>query len=236
MKMLKLENVDVYYGQSQALKNINIEINQGEFVTIIGANGAGKSTIMKTIMGLLNPTKGKVWFDDIDLTKKNAWDRVALGIGYIPEGRRVFKDLTVEENLKMGGYILKDNNKLLKNIEKSYEMFPRLGERKNQLAKTMSGGEQQMLAIARAIMSNPKLLLIDEISMGLMPILVNRSLEILKDLNNHGITILLVEQNANKALKNANRGYVLETGRIVLADSSEKLQNNDLIIKAYLGG
>jgi branched-chain amino acid transport system ATP-binding protein len=234
--MLKLENIDVYYGQSQALKDINIEINQGEFITIIGANGAGKSTIMKTIMGLLEPEKGKIWFEDIDITNKNAWDRASLGIGYIPEGRRIFRDLTVEENLKMGGYILTDKHKLLENIEKSYEMFPRLGERKNQLAKTMSGGEQQMLAIARALMSDPKLLLIDEISMGLMPILVNRSLEILRDLNKNGMTILLVEQNANKALKNANRGYVLETGKIVLSDSSDKLQNNELIIKAYLGG
>lgn len=236
MKVLRLENVDVYYGQSQALDNISIEVNEGEFLSIIGANGAGKTTIMRCIMGLHKPKSGKIYFENKDITKMNAWDRATLGIGYIPEGRRVFPELTIEENLKVGGYKIKDKKVLLKNLEKCYGIFPRLKERRAQYAKTMSGGEQQMLAIARALMSSPKLLLIDEISMGLMPILVNHSLDIIKKLNSEGLTVLLVEQNANKALKFSDRGYVLETGRIVLEDKSENLISNDSIIKAYLGG
>ncbi len=235
MKVLRLENIDAYYGQSQALDNININISEGEFVTIIGANGAGKTTIMKCIMGLHKPKNGKIIYKGKDITDLNAWDRSGLGIGYVPEGRRVFGGLTVEENLKMGGYKLKDKKILMKNIKDCYEMFPRLKERKNQAAKTMSGGEQQMLAIARALMSGPELILIDEISMGLMPILVNHSLEIISKLNKKGITVLLVEQNANKALSVSHRGYVLETGRITMEDTSENLKNNDDIIKAYLG-
>lgn len=236
MKVLRLENIDVYYGQSQALDDISISISEGEFVTIIGANGAGKTTIMKCIMGLHRPNNGRIYFRDKDITDLKPWERAALGIGYIPEGRRVFPELTVEENLKMGGYILSDKKRLEENLERCFKLFPRLKERRNQAARTMSGGEQQMLANARALMSSPKLLLIDEISMGLMPILVNHSLDTIKKLHKEGITVLLVEQNASKALKVADRGYVLETGRITLQDTSDNLRNNDEIIKAYLGG
>lgn len=235
MKLLRLEHIDAFYDQSQALEDVSIQVQEGEFVTIIGANGAGKSTIMKCIMGLVTPKRGKIFFGDTDLTYQPAWFRSDLRIGYVPEGRRVFPDLTVEENLRMGGYRLSDTKILSRNIDKAYQLFPRLKERKRQLARTMSGGEQQMLAIARALMIEPKLLLIDEISMGLMPILVNHSFKVIKELHEEGITILLVEQNANKALKVADRGYVLETGRITLAGTSRELQVNQEIVKAYLG-
>ncbi|SMD16591.1 ABC transporter ATP-binding protein [Sporomusa malonica] len=233
--MLKLENINTFYGQSQALDNISIEVKDGEFVTILGANGAGKSTIMKTIMGLVKASSGTISFNGQDIASLPPWERANIGIGYVPEGRRVFPELTVEENLKMGAYSVKDSKVIATNIEKSYELFPRLKERKSQLAKTMSGGEQQMLAIARALMLSPKLLLIDEISMGLMPILVNHSLSIVKKLNSAGLTILMVEQNANKALKVAGRGYILKTGKIIMHDTSENLRNNTEVIKAYLG-
>jgi len=236
MKVLKLENIDAYYGKSKALHGVSIEVGEGEFVTILGANGAGKSTTMKCIMGLIKPRKGKILFCGADITNKPAWERAAMGIGYVPEGRRVFPDLTVEENLKMGGYSIRDKKVLDENIERAYVIFPRLKERRGQLAKTMSGGEQQMVAIARAMMSNPKLLLIDEISTGLMPILVNHSLAIVDNLHSQGITVLMVEQNANKALKYADRGYILKTGRITMQDTSENLKNNDEVVRAYLGG
>nr|WP_084578509.1 ABC transporter ATP-binding protein [Sporomusa malonica] len=235
MIVLKLENINTFYGQSQALDNISIEVKDGEFVTILGANGAGKSTIMKTIMGLVKASSGTISFNGQDIASLPPWERANIGIGYVPEGRRVFPELTVEENLKMGAYSVKDSKVIATNIEKSYELFPRLKERKSQLAKTMSGGEQQMLAIARALMLSPKLLLIDEISMGLMPILVNHSLSIVKKLNSAGLTILMVEQNANKALKVAGRGYILKTGKIIMHDTSENLRNNTEVIKAYLG-
>ncbi len=236
MKVLRLENIDAYYGQSQALDDVSININEGEFVTIIGANGAGKTTIMKCIMGLHRPKNGRIYYRERDITELKAWDRAALGIGYIPEGRRVFPDLSVAQNLKMGGYRISDKKRLEVNMERCFNLFPRLKERRNQAARTMSGGEQQMLAIARALMSDPRLLLIDEISMGLMPILVNHSLEIIKKLHQEGITVLLVEQNASKALKVADRGYVLETGRITIHDTAENLRNREEIIQAYLGG
>jgi branched-chain amino acid transport system ATP-binding protein len=235
MKVLSLDNVAVFYGKAEALHDVSLTVGQGEFVTILGANGAGKSTIMKCIMGLVKPKSGRVVYAGTDITGLPPWERAALGIGYVPEGRRVFPDLTIEENLKMGGYSLADTARLQENIEKAYQMFPRLRERKNQAAKTMSGGEQQMLAIARALMLSPKLLLIDEISMGLMPILVNHSLKIISQLHQAGITVLLVEQNANKALKYAGRGYILKTGRITMHDSSENLKNNAEVVKAYLG-
>ncbi|MDI6601017.1 MAG: ABC transporter ATP-binding protein [Thermoanaerobacteraceae bacterium] len=234
--MLELKDIDVFYGKSQALHNINISINEGEFVTIIGANGAGKTTIMKTIIGLLKPKNGSIIYKGEDITHKESWTRSQMGIGYVPEGRRVFPELTVEENLRMGCYNIKDNAKIKENYDLVYELFPRLKERKTQLAKTMSGGEQQMLAIGRALMSSPKLLLIDEISMGLMPILINASLNVLKQLNEKGLTILLVEQNAKKALSYAERGYVLQTGRIILSDTTESLLSNEQVKKAYLGG
>lgn len=235
MTLLRLEHVDAFYSKSQALHDINLEVHIGEFVTILGANGAGKSTIMKCIMGLVQPKAGAIMYEGRDITRAPAWDRAAMGIGYVPEGRRVFPDLSVEENLRMGGYKVNDNQRIRRNIEKAYDLFPRLKERRQQLAKTMSGGEQQMLAIARALMLDPKLLLIDEISMGLMPILVNHSLAMIKELHSQGITVLLVEQNANKALKVAQRGYVLKTGRITLADTSANLISNTEVIEAYLG-
>ncbi len=235
MKVLKLENLDVFYGKSQALHDITLEVREGEFVTILGANGAGKSTIMKSILGLVKPQTGRVLFDGAEITRMPPWERVALGIGYVPEGRRVFPELSVEENLNMGAYSLSDPQRLKGNLEKAYQMFPRLWERKKQAARTLSGGEQQMLAIARALMHNPRLLLIDEISMGLMPILVNHSLQVIAKLHQQGITVVLVEQNANKALKYADRGYILRTGRITMQDSSENLRNNEEVVKAYLG-
>lgn len=235
MTLLSLAHLDAFYGKSQALHDITLEVHKGEFVTILGANGAGKSTIMKCIMGLVEPKAGTILYEGRDITRAPAWDRAAMGIGYVPEGRRVFPDLTVEENLRMGGYKINDKKRINRNIEKAYELFPRLKERSQQMAKTMSGGEQQMLAIARALMLDPKLLLIDEISMGLMPILVNHSLAMVKQLHNQGITVLLVEQNANKALKVAQRGYVLKTGRITLADTSTNLSSNAEVVEAYLG-
>ncbi len=234
--MLKLEDIDVYYEESRAISEVSISVNKGEFVTIIGANGAGKTTIMKAIMGLIGIKKGKIYFEGDDLTNKPPWIRAEMGIGYIPEGRRVFPDLTVVENLKVGAYTMKSKKILTQNLEKVFTIFPRLKERETQLARSMSGGEQQMLAIARAIMLNPKLLLIDEISMGLMPILVNTVFVAIKKMHEEGITILLVEQNAKKALTSADRGYVLETGRIVLEDKADILKQKDEIKKAYLGG
>lgn len=234
--MLKLEDIDVYYEESRAISEVSISVNKGEFVTIIGANGAGKTTIMKAIMGLIGIKKGKIYFEGDDLTNKPPWIRAEMGIGYIPEGRRVFPDLTVVENLKVGAYTMKSKKILTQNLEKVFTIFPRLKERETQLARSMSGGEQQMLAIARAIMLNPKLLLIDEISMGLMPILVNTVFVAIKKMHEEGITILLVEQNAKKALTSSDRGYVLETGRIVLEDKADILKQKDEIKKAYLGG
>jgi branched-chain amino acid transport system ATP-binding protein len=233
--MLSLENIDAFYDKAQALHGVSLHVKREEFVTILGANGAGKSTIMKCIMGLVTPRKGRVVFAGEDITGHPPWKRAALGIGYVPEGRRVFPELTVEENLKMGGYSLEDPRRLAENLENAYGLFPRLLERRGQAARTMSGGEQQMLAIARALMLGPKVLLIDEISMGLMPLLVNHSLDIIAKLHRQGITVLLVEQNANKALKYAERGYILKTGRITMEDSSENLRNNADVVKAYLG-
>lgn len=235
MSMLSLTDVEIYYGQMEVIKKVSLEVNQGELVSVIGPNGAGKSTLIRAIMGLKDIKSGKIMYEGVDISKMPAWERAGLGIGYVPEGRRVFGNLTVEENLKMGCYKVKDNNKNKTNINKVYELFPRLHERKNQLSKTMSGGEQQMLAIGRALVLEPKLLLIDEVSMGLMPIMVNTCFKIIKDLNDAGITVLVVEQNANKVLKIADRGYVLETGNIIISDTAENLRSNDVVQKAYLG-
>jgi branched-chain amino acid transport system ATP-binding protein len=234
-KMLKIINMDAYYGQSKVLEDININIDKGEFVTIIGANGAGKSTIMKCIMGIHKLKKGSIIYKGQDIASLNAWDRAKNGIGYIPEGRRVFSNMTVEENLLMGAYTIKSKTIIARNLEKCYEFFPRLKERRNQKSKTMSGGEQQMLAISRALMIDPELLLVDEISMGLMPILVTHSINLIKELNRDGMTVLLVEQNAKKALDASDRGYVLEIGKIIMEDKSDLLRKNEDVIKAYLG-
>ena len=234
--MLEIKDLFVSYGMMEVLHGISLKVEDRELVSVIGPNGAGKSTLIKTVMGLVKPTSGQVLYNGQDITRLPAYKRSGLGIGYVPEGRRVFAKLTVEENLRMGAYELKDKKKIAENMAKVYEIFPRLGERKGQLASTMSGGEQQMLAISRALMLSPQMLLIDEVSMGLMPIMVNTCFDVIKKLNDQGITILVVEQNANKALKVANRGYVLETGNIVLSDTAENLRKDDTVQKAYLGG
>ena len=234
--MLEIKDLFVSYGMMEVLHGISLTVEDRELVSVIGPNGAGKTTLIKTVMGLVKPTSGQVLYNGQDITHLPAHKRAGLGIGYVPEGRRVFAKLTVAENLRMGAYELKDKKKIAENMEKVYEIFPRLGERKDQLASTMSGGEQQMLAISRALMLSPRMLLIDEVSMGLMPIMVNTCFDVIKKLNDQGITILVVEQNANKALKVADRGYVLETGNIVLSDTAENLRKDDTVQKAYLGG
>ena len=234
--MLVIKDLFVSYGMMEVLHGISLQVEDRELVSVIGPNGAGKSTLIKTVMGLVKPTSGQVLYNGQDITRLPAHKRAGLGIGYVPEGRRVFAKLTVTENLRMGAYELKDKKKINRNMERVFEIFPRLGERKDQMASTMSGGEQQMLAISRALMLSPRMLLIDEVSMGLMPIMVNTCFDVIKQLNDEGITILVVEQNANKALKVADRGYVLETGNIILSDTAENLRRDDTVQKAYLGG
>ena len=234
--MLQIKDLYVSYGMMEVLHGISIDVKPQELVSVIGPNGAGKSTLIKTIMGIVKPVSGQILYNGQDITRLPAHKRAGLGIGYVPEGRRVFGKLTVEENLRMGAYELKDNNHIRENMGKVYEFFPRLGERMDQLASTMSGGEQQMLAISRALMLDPKMLLIDEVSMGLMPIMVNTCFDVIQKLNKQGITILVVEQNANKALKVADRGYVLETGNIIISDTAENMRKDDTVQKAYLGG
>lgn len=233
--MLNISDLQVSFGQMDVLHGISLEVKEGELISVIGPNGAGKTTLIRAIMGLKEPHGGSIIYNGKDITHLPAWHRAQLGIGYVPEGRRVFGNLSVDENLRLGGYPLKDKQQKQKNIDQVYEMFPRLKERQGQLARTMSGGEQQMLAIGRALVLTPKLLLIDEVSMGLMPLMVTTCFKIIKDLNSQGITVLVVEQNANKALKIAHRGYVLETGDIVLSDTAENLRSNDVVQKAYLG-
>ena len=233
--MLELRNLNAHYGHSQVLYDISIDVKDGEFVTIIGANGAGKSTLMKVIMGLVPVSSGSLMFKGKDIARTEPWDRAGMKIAYVPEGRRVFGELTVAENLRIGGWVEPPMD-LPRRVEKIVSIFPRLGERMEQSARTLSGGEQQMLAIGRALMLEPELLLVDEISMGLMPILVNRCFEVLKQLNKMGTTILLVEQNARKALGAADRGYVLETGHIVLQGAARELQADEAVKRAYLGG
>lgn len=234
--MLKISNLQVSYGQMDVLHGISLQVEKGKLISVIGPNGAGKTTLIRSVMGLKEIHSGKIEYEGQDITHVPAWKRAELGIGYVPEGRRVFGNLTVEENLRLGAYRVTDKAKIRPNIDHVYEMFSRLGERRNQLARTMSGGEQQMLAIGRALTLMPRLLLIDEVSMGLMPLMVTTCFKIIKELNENGITVLVVEQNANKALKIAHRGYVLEAGSITLTDTAEKLRENDIVQKAYLGG
>ena len=234
--MLEIKDLYVSYGMMEVLHGVSVNVEDDELVSIIGPNGAGKTTLIKTIMGLVKPTSGSIIYNGQDITHLPAHKRAALGIGYVPEGRRVFGKLSVEDNLKMGAYELKSKSEIQKNMDMVYNIFPRLGERAKQLASTMSRGEQQMLAIGRALMLDPKMLLIYEVSMGLMPIMVNTCFEVIKKLNDDGITVLVVEQNANKALKIADRGYVLETGNIVISDTAENMRSNDTVQKAYLGG
>ncbi|HBT20240.1 MAG TPA: ABC transporter ATP-binding protein [Peptococcaceae bacterium] len=234
--MLSIKDIDVYYGAIHALKGINLEIKQGEIVTLIGANGAGKSTTLRTISGLVHPKKGTITFEGQDITRLPAQKIVELGISHVPEGRRPFAKMTVLENLELGAYLRKDKDGVRKSLERVFEYFPRLKERMYQKAGTLSGGEQQMLAIGRALMSKPKLLLLDEPSMGLAPILVQEIFKIIKEINEAGTTILLVEQNAHMALQIADRAYVLETGRIVLSGAAEELAETEAVKNAYLGG
>ncbi|KYH33731.1 high-affinity branched-chain amino acid transport ATP-binding protein LivF [Moorella mulderi DSM 14980] len=236
MLLLKVENLNVYYGAIHALKGISLEVNEGEIVTLIGANGAGKSTTLKTISGLLRPQSGTITYQGQNVNGLPAQAIVKMGISQVPEGRRIFPNLTVRENLELGAYLRRDREGINKSMQEVFRRFPRLKERQKQMAGTLSGGEQQMLAIGRALMSRPKLMLLDEPSMGLAPILVQEIFNIIREINEQGTTILLVEQNANMALSVAHRGYVLETGRITLAGSAADLANSEAVKKAYLGG
>lgn len=235
MAMLAVKDLQVYYGVIQALKGISFEVNQGEVIALIGANGAGKTTTLHSMTGLLQAEKGSIEFEGKDITKVPAHKIVEMGIAHVPEGRRVFSQLSVYENLKMGAYTRKDKGEILESLMNVYKRFPRLEERKNQRAGTLSGGEQQMLAMGRALMSRPKMIVMDEPSMGLSPIFVNEIFDIIEEVSSSGTTVLLVEQNAKKALSIADRAYVLETGKIVLSGDADKLLNNDSIKKAYLG-
>ena len=236
MAMLEVKDLEVYYGVICALKGINFEVNQGEIVTLIGANGAGKTTTMQSVVGLIPKRGGTVTFDGHDITKTSCHKIVHLGMTQVPEGRRIFQELTVYENLLMGAYSLKDQSNFKSDLESIYTRFPRLAERKSQIAGTLSGGEQQMLAMGRALMSHPKLLMLDEPSMGLSPLLVDQVFEIIKDINRDGTTILLVEQNAGKSLAISDRAYVLENGSVVLAGTGAELAASEMVRKAYLGG
>ena len=235
MAMLTVENLNVYYGMIHALKDVSFHVDEGEIVALIGANGAGKTTTLQTVSGMLQAKSGSVHFENQDMTKMPSHRIVQLGISHVPEGRRMFANLTVYENLRMGAYTRKDKKEIEESLARVYERFPRLKERTRQLAGTLSGGEQQMLAMGRALMSNPRLLLLDEPSMGLSPLLVSEIFDIIESISKQGVTILLVEQNAKKALSIADRGYVLETGSIVMEDSAQALLNNEDIKKAYLG-
>ncbi|WP_042354465.1 ABC transporter ATP-binding protein [Bacillus rubiinfantis] len=234
--MLRVNDMNVYYGNIHALKGVSLEIHEGEIVTLIGANGAGKSTLLKTISGLLKPKNGEIIFKDEHIAGKFPQLIVKRGISHVPEGRRVFANMSVEENLELGAYLRKDKKGIQEDFAKIYELFPRLHERRKQLSGTLSGGEQQMLAMGRALMARPRLLLLDEPSMGLAPLLVKTIFRIIEEINQTGTTILLVEQNANMALSIASRAYVIETGKIVAAGTAAELSASDQIRQAYLGG
>ena len=236
MAMLEIKDINVYYGAIHAIKGISLEVNEGEIVTLIGANGAGKSTTLRTISGLLKPKIGTINFLGNDIAGMAAHKIVREGISQVPEGRRIFAEMTVQENLELGAFIREDKSEIEKDLKMVFGRFPRLEERKLQLAGTLSGGEQQMLAMGRALMSRPKLLLLDEPSMGLAPLLIREIFSIIVDINKAGTTVLLVEQNANMALSIANRAYVLETGRITISGDAKELAASEDIRKAYLGG
>lgn len=236
MALLEVKDLQVFYGVIQALKGISFEVNKGEIVTLIGANGAGKTTTMQSLMGLIPKKSGTVTYNGTDITHIPCHRIVHMGMAQVPEGRRVFQELTVYENLLMGAYVEKDSKRIKQDIDEIYTWFPRLGERRDQVAGTLSGGEQQMLAMGRALMSKPKLLMLDEPSMGLAPILVEQIFDIIRELHAAGTTILLVEQNAQAALSVADRAYVLETGRITLSGTGKELMASDAVRKAYLGG
>ena len=235
MAMLEIRNLEVYYGMIQAIKGISFDVKEGEVIALIGANGAGKTMTLHTITGLLPAKTGTITFEGQDITKVPGYKIVSKGMAHVPEGRRVFAQLSVLQNLRMGAYTRKDKNEIEETLQSVYKRFPRLEERQNQMAGTLSGGEQQMLAMGRALMSHPKIILMDEPSMGLSPIFVNEIFDIIKEVSASGTTVLLVEQNAKKALSIADRAYVLETGRIVLEGKAGDLLNDDSIKKAYLG-
>jgi branched-chain amino acid transport system ATP-binding protein len=234
--MLEIKNINVHFGVIHALKDVSLTVNDGEIVTLLGANGAGKTTTLRTISGLKKPTSGEILLNGVNITEISAQERVKMGISHVPEGRRVFPTMTVLENLELGAYLRKDKAAIAKDLQIVYERFPILADREKQAAGTLSGGEQQMLAIGRALMSRPKILFLDEPSMGLAPLLVHEIFNIIKDINKAGTTILLVEQNASMALQIADRAYVLETGSIVLSGKGEDLIQSEDIKKAYLGG
>ena len=232
--LLQVDNIEVYYGVIKALKGISFEVNKGEIVALIGANGAGKTTILHTVTGLLKPKTGTISFKGNDITKVPAHKIVTMGMAHVPEGRRIFSQLSVLDNIKLGAFTRKDKDEIEETLNYVYERFPRLKERKNQIAGTLSGGEQQMLAMGRALMSKPEFVLMDEPSMGLSPLLVSEIFEIIKAINENGTTVLLVEQNAKKALSIADRAYVLETGNVVLSGNAKDLMNDESVKKAYL--
>ena len=232
--MLKIDDIHVYYGAIHAIKGVSFEVGEGEIVALIGANGAGKSTILKTVSGLMHPRSGSISFCGDDIAHTDAYKLLRTGLAHVPEGRRIFQQMTVQDNLEMGAYIHKEVNK--DDLERVFNYFPRLKERRKQIAGTLSGGEQQMLAMSRALMSRPKLMMLDEPSMGLAPILIDQIFEIIKQLHKDGTTILLVEQNASKALEIADRAYVLETGKVILSGTGKELASSDEVKKAYLGG
>ena len=234
MAILEVNDLEVYYGVIQAIRGISFEVKQGEIIALIGANGAGKTTTLQTITGLIPSKSGKIFYEGKDITKIPGHKLVSMGIAHVPEGRRVFASLSVLQNLKLGAYTRSDKKELEDTLQMIYKRFPRLEERKNQMAGTLSGGEQQMLAMGRALMSHPKLIVLDEPSMGLSPIYVNEIFDIIQKINEDGVTVLLVEQNAKKALSIANRAYVLETGSIALSGDAAKLMNDDSVKKAYL--
>jgi branched-chain amino acid transport system ATP-binding protein len=234
-KILEVDNVHSYYGHIHALKGISLYVDEGEIVSLIGSNGAGKSTTLRTVSGLLHPKEGTIKLEGKDITHMEPHTVVSVGVGHVPEGRGIFPKLTVRENLDMGAYTLNDEKKNNESIEQVFELFPRLKERVEQYGGTLSGGEQQMLAIGRGLMQHPRILMLDEPSMGLAPVLVELIFDIIKKLNEEGTTILLVEQNAQMALSIAHRGYVLQTGEIVLTDTADKLRKNEMVQKSYLG-
>ena len=235
MAMLEIKNLEVYYGMIQAIKGISFEVNEGEVIALIGANGAGKTTTLHAVTGLIPAKAGEIIFDGKNVANIPGHKIVSMGMAHVPEGRRVFAELSVYQNLKMGAYTRKDKDEIAGNLEMVYKRFPRLKERKNQMAGTLSGGEQQMLAMGRALMSQPKIILMDEPSMGLSPIFVNEIFDIIREVSAAGTTVLLVEQNAKKALSIADRAYVLETGRITLQGDAKELMNDESVKKAYLG-
>jgi branched-chain amino acid transport system ATP-binding protein len=233
--VLSLQDVETYYVEIKALKGVSLEVQEGEIVSLIGSNGAGKTTTLKTISGLLKPRSGKVFFRGKSIERLPAHEVAAMGVAHVPEGRKIFPRLTVQENLEMGSFRITDQNRIKENMDKVFELFPRMHERRRQKGGTLSGGEQQMLAMGRALMSEPDILLLDEPSMGLAPLLVDHIFQVIQTLNASGMTILLVEQNALKALRIAHRGYVLQTGMVVLTGKGSELLNNDLVKEAYLG-